>query len=130
MGKKILIIDDDNDFRDAVTMLLASSGYEVDTASDGLSGIEKAKQHKPDCILLDVMMTHKTEGVDIARQFKDTEATKDIPVILVTGIRNDIGGDVAFTPDENWLPVKAVVEKPVAPDLLFKLLHEYIGTPE
>ena len=128
MGKKILLIDDDADFRDAVRTLLGAEGYTIFTADDGKAGFETAKKELPQLILLDVMMTHKTEGFDTARHFKDDEKTKNIPIILVTGIKKDMGLAYDFKPDDEWLPVKQVLEKPVEPDTLLHAVRAHIGS--
>lgn len=126
MSNKILIIDDDSDFVEAMSALLEAKDYDVVSASNGKDGFLKAKKESPDLILLDVMMTSKTEGFDVAREFKGDEATKDIPVVMVTGIRKDMNIPFGFEPDETWLPVKAVLEKPVKPEVLLKIVGENI----
>jgi CheY-like chemotaxis protein len=123
---KVLIIDDDPDLVDAMSNLLEAKGYEVNHAPDGEEGIEKAKNDPPDIILLDVMMTRKTEGFDVARSLSKEEKTKDIPVILVTGIRHEMNLPFGFEPDEDWLPVKAVLEKPIKPEVLLKTVEDHI----
>lgn len=125
MGKKILVIDDDADFREAMSNLLGSRGYEVLTAENGSSGFAKAQQAKPDLVLLDVMMTHRTEGFDIAQKFKSDPSTQNIPVIILTGICKDTNVLFKYEPDEVWLPVKEVLEKPVKPEKLFATIEKY-----
>lgn len=81
--KKILVIDD---LPENVFMLqdrLEHEGYEVITAYNGLTGIEKAFSELPDLILLDVMMPDIT-GIEVCRKLVNDPATKDIPIILVT----------------------------------------------
>jgi len=126
MAGKILIVDDDPDFKEAIATLLSAKGYNVIEASDGDEGFKKAKQEKPNLILLDVMMAHKTEGFDIARKISKDEAVKHIPVIITTGIRRDMTLSFSFEPNETWLPVKAVIEKPVKPDKLLGEIQKYI----
>ncbi|MFH1440895.1 MAG: response regulator [Candidatus Omnitrophota bacterium] len=126
MSQKVLIVDDDADFVEAISTLLEAKGYEIISASNGQAGFEQAKKQAPGLILLDVMMTGKSEGFDAARSLKDDNVTKDIPVVLITGIKKDMNLPFGFEPDEDWLPVKAVLEKPVKPDLLLKTVQEYI----
>ncbi len=126
MAKKILIIDDDRDFVDAMVTLLETKGYGIATSFSGKEGFEKAKVQKPDLILLDVMMTHKSEGFDIARALSAEPGTKDVPVVLITGIRKEMSLPFGFEPDAEWLPVKAVLEKPVKPEALLKAVAENI----
>ncbi|MCM8769511.1 MAG: response regulator [Candidatus Omnitrophica bacterium] len=127
MAKKILIVDDDPDFVEATSNVLVAEKFDVVSATNGAEGFTKAKAEKPDLILLDVMMTHKTEGFDIARSLKTDQTTCQIPVIIITGIRKDMNLPFGFEPDEDWLPVKAVLEKPVKPDALLATIRKIIG---
>ncbi|MBD3380162.1 MAG: response regulator [Candidatus Omnitrophica bacterium] len=126
MPGKILIVDDDADFREAMTTLLEARGYSIVTASDGEEGFSKAKEEKPDLILLDVMMANKTEGFDIARKIHGDEEIKDTPVLMTTGIRKDMNLSFGFEPDSEWLPVKGVLEKPIKPDVLLSEVEKNI----
>lgn len=121
---KILIIDDDADLVDAMVNLLQVKGYTTVTAHNGEEGYAKARAEKPDLMLLDVMMEYDYEGFDIARRLKEDPSTKNIPVIIVTGIRRAKGLPFSFEPDTDWLPVKAVLDKPVKPDMLLKKVEE------
>jgi CheY-like chemotaxis protein len=127
MAKKILVIDDDPEFVEAVSNLLELKGYTVVSAPNGKEGFKKAKNMSPDLIFLDVMMTDKSEGFDVARSIKADTQTQNIPVVLITGIRKDMNLPFGFEADEDWLPVKTVLEKPVKPDTLLKTVEEYIG---
>ena len=124
MAYKILIIDDDPDFVEAISTLLEARDYEVLSAANGNDGFKEAKNQSPNLILLDVMMTHKSEGFNVARELKGDAATKDIPVVMVTGIRKDMNLPFGFEPDASWLPVNAVLEKPIKPDQLLKTVEE------
>jgi CheY-like chemotaxis protein len=128
MKNKILVVDDDADFVDATTTLLEAKGYSVVSAANGEEGYQKAKCEKPHCMLLDVMMAHDSEGFDVARKLKEDPATKDIPVIMITGIRAAKSLPFGFEPDEDWLPVKLVLEKPVKPDDLLKNVKEAMAS--
>jgi len=124
MAKKVLVIDDDNEFAEAMTNVLDAKGFEVDHAPNGKVGIAKAKERRPDIILLDVMMTTKTEGLDVARELHKDDKLKSVPIILISGVRKEMSLPFGFEPDENWLPVKGVLEKPVKPDVLLKAIEE------
>ncbi|MBN1794518.1 MAG: response regulator [Candidatus Omnitrophica bacterium] len=126
MGGKILMIDDDPDLIESVTAVLEAKGYEVASAQDGERGVAKAKEFMPDLILLDVMMTRKTEGMDVSHRLHDDQRLRDIPVIVVTGVRSQMGVSFKFEPDETWFPVKAVLEKPVKPDRLLAVIAQHI----
>ncbi len=126
MKKKILMIDDDPEFVEAITNLLDAKGYLVRSAPNGVKGVELAKELCPDLILLDVMMTTKTEGFDVAREINETSDLKGTPVIMITGVRNDMNLPFGFEPDEDWLPVKEVLEKPIKPDTLLKAVETHV----
>jgi DNA-binding response OmpR family regulator len=126
MANKVLMIDDDPEFVEAISNLLDAKGYDVHTASNGKDGVAKAKAENPDIILLDVMMTTKHEGFDTAREMHEDEAIKDTPIIIMTGIRKEMNLPFGFEPDETWLPVKTVLEKPVKPEILLNAVAEHI----
>ena len=124
---RILIVDDDDEFRGSVAAVLEHEGYQTLSAVNGKDGYAKAQQEKPDLMLLDVMMTHDSEGFEIARQLHDDPTTSHLPVIIVTGIRKAKSLPFSFEPDEDWLPVKAVLEKPVKPETLVKAVRAALG---
>jgi len=83
--KRILIVDDELDMRTFLSTLLETTGYKPVVASDGLEGIRKARQIKPDLIVLDVMMP-KEAGIQMYRDLRVDSELKDIPVIMLSGI--------------------------------------------
>lgn len=124
MAKKVLVIDDDSDFVESIVNLLEARGYVVAYASNGKEGVQKAKAEKPDLVLLDVMMTTKDEGFNVARELHGIEALKKTPVIMVTGVRKEMNLPFGFEPDETWLPVKQILEKPVKPETLLNAVAD------
>jgi CheY-like chemotaxis protein len=124
---KILVVDDDQDFVEATSTLLTSQNHTVIAANNGTDGYTKAKKESPDLMFLDVMMTHDSEGFEVARKLSEDPATKHIPVVLVTGIRRAKDLPFRFEPDEDWLPVLAVLEKPVKPEDLLKQIKKALG---
>ena len=89
---KILIIDDDEDFRISIRTLLKSNNYQVIEADSGKQGLEKIKEEKPDLILLDIMMETMDEGYllnQVLKFQKQFEEYKDIPVFMVSSIQED-----------------------------------------
>lgn len=116
----ILIVDDDEGLVESFAEILQTQGYAVATAHNGEDGFLKASTETPDLILLDVMMTRENEGFETAKRLKTDPATKNIPILLITGIRKAKQLPFLFEPDEDWLPVKVVLEKPIPPELLLK----------
>lgn len=81
MQKRLLVVDDDNEIRELLEFDLAQSGYVVDTAKDGLEGLNKAVASHYDLILLDVMMP-KMDGFEVCKNVKKTKP--ELPVLLLT----------------------------------------------
>lgn len=125
--KKILIVDDDPAFVESNKDVLEANDYEVVTASDGASGLAKAKQERPDLMILDVMMATKTEGFEVSRKIPLTPELRDMHVILVTGITREMHLPFKFEPDATWLPVEQVFEKPIPPEKLLAEIKKRIG---
>lgn len=115
MPKRILLIDDDQDFVSMNRMALEKAGYQVLTAYDGKDGLEKAVREKPDCIVLDVMMTEETEGFHTAKAIREHEALGRTPILMLTSIREAMDLPFKYEPDEQFLPVTEFVEKPLPP---------------
>ena len=83
---KILIVDDDKNIIETLKIRLEANGYKVITAQNGLEGLEKARQEKPDLILLNVMMP-KLNGIMTTLKLKGMNETKSTPIIIMTGIK-------------------------------------------
>lgn len=127
MPKKILIVDDDPDFVESNKELLEANGYHVVSASNGTEGLALAKKEKPDLMILDVMMATNTEGFEVSRKIPETPELRNMPVVLVTGIRRALNLPFGFEPDETWLPVNSVFEKPIDPAVLLQEIKKRIG---
>ena len=126
MKKRVLLVDDEVDFVEINKAALESKGYEVIPAYNGKEGLEKALKEKPDIIILDVMMTTKTEGFDVARELRKHKEMKDVPIIMLTAIRERMDIKWEIQPDEEWLPVTEFLEKPVPPDKLVEKVEEML----
>jgi Fe-S oxidoreductase/CheY-like chemotaxis protein len=81
----VLVVDDQPDIVTYLEALLKDNGYDVVTAFDGMEGIQKAKEKKPDLITLDVTMPGKS-GISVFHELRNTPELKDIPVFIVTGV--------------------------------------------
>ena len=81
--QRILVVDDDQDILEVLKYILEDSGYAVDTLSDGHFLFDKIKEHTPDLILLDIMLG-TMDGRELCKDVKTTEATHNIPVILIS----------------------------------------------
>lgn len=116
---KILLVDDDIDFVFIQKAMLEKEGFQVITAGDKMSGLERARAEKPDLAILDVMMTTEQEGYEMAREMKKDPALKNIPIIMLTSVDAITGLNLKeMAKDPKWLPVEAYMEKPVQPQQL------------
>jgi CheY-like chemotaxis protein len=124
--QKILLVDDNEDFVRSTTDLLEAHGYRVISASDGESGLAMARQEHPDLMVLDVMMATKTEGFEVARRIPSCPELRNMPVLLVTGIRNEMKLGFRLEPDATWLPVSRIMEKPIDPGVFVATVNELL----
>jgi len=85
MTKKILVIDDDPNIVEYLVELFRDNGYETCSAADGMEGLEKVKNEKPDLITLDLDMPERW-GTIMHRRLQKDEEIKDIPVIVISGL--------------------------------------------
>jgi CheY-like chemotaxis protein len=122
--KTVLLVDDDVDFVEMHSKLLADHGYRVHTAYSGRECLEKVNSGKPDLIILDMMMESKVIGFDLSRELRNCEHTKTIPLVMITSVNDSI--PYRIEPDETWLPVDALIEKPVEPLLLLDVVNRIL----
>jgi CheY-like chemotaxis protein len=80
---KILIIDDERDIVDTLSLMLKARDYLVSSALDGQEGLEKAKNERPNLILLDIMMPG-IDGYNVCMKLKSDRETRNIPVVIVS----------------------------------------------
>ena len=125
--KKLLLVDDDAAFVESNRELLEAFGYEVLTAYDGDSGLEMARQEKPDLMILDVMMTTNDEGFEVARKISKDPDFRGMRVLLLTGISRALSLPDELKPDTTWLPVDRVLEKPIDPSQLIDEVERLLG---
>lgn len=118
-GEKLLIIDDDPDFVEGIVSVLESAGYEVDARYNPKDGYEALETGTYDLLLLDIMMGRGAEGVMIARKMRKDPELRKMPVLIITGIREQIAylfPGSAVSP--HFVEVDELVEKPIEPKLL------------
>ncbi len=85
----VLIVEDEDDIRDLISFNLEREGFTPIQAEDGIKGLELAATHKPDIILLDVMMPGK-DGFQVCRELKRNAQTANIPIIMLTAKGEEI----------------------------------------
>jgi DNA-binding response OmpR family regulator len=96
MEKKVLVVDDDPNICELVSIALSTKGYRVKTALTGQEGITDVKEFLPDLILLDMTLPDM-EGIDVAKKIKGTEEGKKAPILMMSGrsvSRSEVDGDL------------------------------------
>lgn len=126
MGKRILIVDDDPDLREATEIVLTSAGYEVSCAASAAEGMKAIAARKPDLILLDIMMETDTEGFHMAYQLKEDPRTKGIPIIILTCIEEKTGEVLEPEKAGDFMPVEAFLRKPLDSAMLKAKIAELL----
>jgi CheY-like chemotaxis protein len=131
--RHVLVIDDEPDISSYIASILEGSQYSVETANSAMEGERVIRDRRPDLILLDLMMPGRT-GIQFFVRLKGNEETKDIPLIMVTGIKDKLNIDwqeivsklKARVPD-------GFVEKPIEPVHLMNVVEDVLtqtGQPE
>jgi len=127
MQGKILVIDDDPDILDALTMILEAEGYEVVTACDGIEGLANLRAEKPDLIILDLLMP-KMDGFAVCKELQDPRWSKyrDIPILILTSVREEASRRRYELETGLQLDVADYVEKPISPDIMLERVEKLI----
>jgi len=127
-GKHVLVVDDDKDMVSALRTILESAGYRITAAANGTEAWQKAQESRPDLAIVDVVMDSVGEGVQLTHRFRADQKLKDVPIIMLTGIRQKLGLDLRPGPEEGYgyLPVDKFIEKPVDAKVLLKTVAELL----
>ncbi len=121
--KRVLIIDDEKDMRVYLEALFRKAGYDTESAENGEDGLWLAEAHQPDLITLDVLMPKKS-GVNTYRGLRMSKKTKDIPIVMLTGLTrlDDFFGDLGELP-----PPNALFEKPIEREAFLEKVKGILG---
>lgn len=124
--KKILLIDDDPDFVEAVKVIVEAGGYDVKIAYDGQEGLEAVAEEKPDLIVLDVMMP-VMNGHEACAKLKENKDTAEIPVILLTAVADRVTTSTYTHRDMLESEAEDYMPKPVEPKELLELIKNWLN---
>jgi CheY-like chemotaxis protein len=130
MPKKILVVDDEPDILTFLCTLLRKNGYDVCEACDGVEGMKKVMEEKPDLVCLDLLMPEKT-GIKMYREMRKDDRLKDLPVIMVTGIEAvepwEFKGFKEFVGERSIAAPQGYIEKPIDKEQFLKAVKEVLG---
>lgn len=118
----IMIIDDDVELAEDLSVFLEDAGHTVKTLNDTEGAIKSLVEDKPDFLILDVMFPERPAGgFDLARKIRETEVIKDLPIVLLTGVNQEFPMDFSADDiDPDWMPVQSFLCKPVNVEELLK----------
>ena len=131
MTKRILMIDDDPDFVSGIKSILDAAKFEVDVAYNPKDGLQALQARPYDLLLLDIMMGRGAEGVMIARKLRKDPKLREMPVLIITGMREQIAFLFPGEPiHPRFVEVDELVEKPVEPKMLLEKVNSLIQAAE
>ena len=125
-GRKILVVEDESDVADLLTLNFRKAGFRISTAADGASGLQKAREDRPDFIVLDLMLP-KMSGLEVCKILKNDTATSHIPILMLTAKAEEIDRIVGlefgaddyvtkpFSPREIVLRIRAILRRGETP---------------
>lgn len=128
MCKKILLVDDDEDFIMMNEAMLKTRGFEVETANSAKEGLKKLENFTPDLVILDLMMEHYDSGFTFSYQIKSNPKTSHVPLLMVTSVHRETGipFDASTHEEKEWIKVDEFLEKPISPEDLSGIIDKYL----
>ena len=131
MNKKVLMIDDDPDFVSGIRSILTAANFDVDVAYTPKDGLQSLQTRQYDILLLDIMMGRGAEGIMIARKLRKDVKLRELPVLIITGMREQIAFLFPGEPvHPRFVEIDEMVEKPVEPKLLLEKVNGLIQAAE
>jgi DNA-binding response OmpR family regulator len=131
MTKKVLMIDDDPDFVSGIRSILTAANFEVDVAYTPKDGLQSLQTKQYDILLLDIMMGRGAEGIMVARKLRKDIKLRELPVLIITGMREQIAFLFPGEPvHPRFVEIDELVEKPVEPKLLLEKVNSLIQAAE
>jgi len=129
MAKKPLIYMTDQDRRHSqeTRALLEGRGFEARWFGSGEEAMAAGHERRPDLFITSMGLTGEIDGLQYTRALKADDALKDVPVILLTGVRRVMNLPFKFEPDARWFQIFAVIEKPARPDYLLEVIEEALA---
>ncbi|HCY83670.1 MAG TPA: response regulator [Desulfobacteraceae bacterium] len=125
-NKLVLVVDDDPDLVEAVSMKLEAKSYKVEKAYDGVEAMEKIGAEKPALVILDVMMPRKN-GWEVCEEIKTDDGLKDIVVVLLTAVADSVKTTSYTHHDGKTTLADDYVPKPIDLDALMEIVEDHCG---
>ena len=128
---RILIVDDDIELASTLSEVLKSQGHQVETRDTLDDGRNILGTDPPDLLILDIMFPENPAGgFDLAREIRASDATKSLPIILLTAVNQELPMDFSADDiDDEWMPVQDFMEKPPGISELLAKVDSLLSTP-
>jgi len=124
--KLILVVDDDPDLVESVSMKLESDGFRVAKAYDGLEAWDRIREEKPQMLILDVMMPRKN-GYELCDEIKKDDQFKDITVLLLTAVADAVPTTTYTHMDGKTTLADDFIPKPIDMDKLMEIVRDNLS---
>lgn len=124
--KRILIVDDDADYLEAVSLFLTAHHFTVLKARTGEEGVKLAKMERPDLILMDIMMGERTEGFFTIQQMRREEELRNVPIFVVSSLCTELP-EFPIPPDGGWAAHDLFLPKPLDMAELLEKVRQRVG---
>jgi two-component system OmpR family response regulator len=131
MSVRVLLIDDDEDFRSSVRGFLESRTFQIFEAPSGHEGLRAILEHRPDAIVVDIMMESDAEGYSVTYALKNLDeyaAFRHIPVIMVSSIEESPDERFAMSPEVELIRPDRYLTKPLDFTRFLAVLQRELGT--
>ena len=127
MAKKVLVVDDDPDMRNAITIILESQDYKIITAQDGVEALASLRAEQPDLMILDLLMPNM-DGFAVLKTLQDGRWSKyrETPILILSSVREDASRRRYELETALELNVDDYIEKPVSPDILIQRVNNLL----
>jgi len=126
--RQVVVIDDEADLCRYIASILEDHGFDARTAQDAVTGEELIRESPPDLICIDLMMPGRS-GIQLFARLKGDEATRDIPLIMITGIKEKLNVDWADIAKGLRTRVpEGFIEKPIDPVRLMRVVEDVLAS--
>jgi CheY-like chemotaxis protein len=127
--KRILFIDDDEDFLTAQKAFFTSRGFEVTVCNSTEEALKSLSQMVPDIIFMDLMMENYDSGFRLSHRIRGDERLRDIPIVMLSGVVAVSGKrfDLAKEGLKDWCRLDGFIDKPVTGKQLLDMIEKFTG---
>ena len=120
--KKILVVDDDRDILESISLILETKSYTVIAVESGEECLAILNSENPDLIVLDIMMNTMTDGINVCFKIRSKPGYRSIPIVMISSIEKQTG----FAINKEYLHIDEFLEKPFQPSVLLEAVRKLL----